>query len=176
MAHLADTPVLQTERLTLRAPQSGDWPAWRDFAASERAGFIGGPYDLRGGWRSFGHAVGHWVLRGFGSFVFTFRGEDRALGMAGPWYPADWPERELGWTIWSPENEGRGIAFEAVTAARDHAFRVLGWDTAVSYIEPANTRSVALAKRLGARRDDQAARPGHCDCQVYRHPAPEDAP
>ncbi|KRW96056.1 GNAT family N-acetyltransferase [Paracoccus sp. MKU1] len=171
MIQLADTPLLATERLVLRAPQAGDWPAWRDFATGERARWIGGPMVEPGqAWRAFGHIVGHWVLRGFGSFVVTDRDSGAPLGSVGPWFPDGWPEHELGWTLWTAEAEGRGIAHEAALAARDFAARRLGWTSAVSYILPANTRSVALAERLGALRDPDAAHPGKEPCLVYRHP------
>jgi RimJ/RimL family protein N-acetyltransferase len=177
-AHLSNTPVLETERLVLRAPGLQDWDAWRDFVVhDERAHFIRGE-DMNDGkaWRGLGHVVGMWALRGYGSFVFCLRGTDRALGMTGPWHPMDWPEREIGWTVWSAEAEGKGLAFEAATAARSHAFRDLGWDTAVSYIHPDNARSIALAERLGARLDPTAATPAHDPCPlVYRHPRPEAA-
>lgn len=169
--HLADTPVLETERLTLRAPRLADFDAMAAFMASERARFVGGPNTLGQAWRSFGHVVGHWALRGFGLFVYADKTTGAPLGATGPWYPADWPERELGWTLWDPANEGRGFAFEAARAARDHAYSTLGWTTAVSYIDPENTRSIALAERLGATRDDAAARP-HPEDLVFRHPAP----
>jgi len=171
---LVQTPVIRTERLTLRAPARQDWPLFNAFLASPRADYIrSAGYDEMLAWRAFGHVIGHWVLRGFGSFVFTRAGDDTALGMTGPWFPAGWPEPEIGWTVWSPEAEGKGYAFEAANAARDHAFRDLGWDTAVSYIDPENARSIALAERLGAVRDHGAAHPGDEPCLVYRHPRPE---
>lgn len=181
--HLADTPVLETDRLVLRAPGPQDWPAWRAMIGSERASFIGGPVWDGKAWRAFGHIIGHWVMRGYGSFVFTRRGDDLALGMTGPWYPAGWPEQELGWSVWHSDIEGQGLAFEAAAAARAHAFHHLGWQTAVSYIHPDNARSIALAERLGAVRDRDAAVPEDSEPEasedagqrtlVYRHPAPE---
>ena len=102
----------------------------------------------------------------------TRKGDDTAIGMTGPWSPADWPENELGWTMWDPALEGTGIMFEAAAAGRNHAFNALGWVTAVSYIHKDNQRSVRLAERLGAVRDDACARP-HPEDLVYRHtPAP----
>ncbi|MEM9249060.1 MAG: GNAT family N-acetyltransferase [Pseudomonadota bacterium] len=172
MAHLADTPTLHTERLTLRAPAMQDWETCRAFFSTERSQFIGGPRDEHEAWRAFGHVVGHWALRGFGSFVFCLKGTDAALGMTGPWFPADWPEREIGWSVWHAEAEGKGYAAEAARAAIHHAFHDLGWDTAVSYIDPENARSIALAERLGAVRDAEAARPDPSDL-VYRHPRPK---
>lgn len=174
MIVLAPTRVLHTGRLILRAPSAADWPHWQAFLASERSNFIrAGDIDDGKAWRAFGHAIGHWVMRGWGMFVFERPGADRPLGMAGPWFPEGWPEREIGWTIWTAEAEGQGYASEAAAAARDHAFGELGWETAVSYIHPDNARSIALAERLGATLDRQAATPAFDEpCLVFRHPAP----
>lgn len=169
---LASTPVLETERLVLRAPVATDWPHWRAFMASDRSSFIR-PDDLdeAKAWRAMGHLVGMWVLRGYGLFIIEAKGDPTPLGMCGPWHPIDWPEPELAWSLWSPAAEGRGIMFEAATAAHLHVFETLGWPTAVSYIDPGNARSIALAERLGAVRDDAAARLDPADL-VYRHPHP----
>ena len=173
---LCNTPVLETERLILRAPRHGDYDHWEPFALSERAQYIGGPYARKQAWRGFGHAIGHWVMRGWGSFVFTFKDDDRPLGMTGPWYPVGWPEKELGWTLWHADLEGTGIVFEAAARARDYAFHDLGWDTAVSYVDAPNKRSIALAERLGAVRDPDAQimelDDDGPDVLVYRHPYP----
>ncbi len=175
MIALSGIPVLTTERLTLRAPAASDWPSWRDFMASDRSAFIR-PDDIDDAraWRAFGHVIGMWVLRGYGQFVYCLNGSDEPLGMCGPWHPVDWPEREIGWHVWTAEAEGKGYAFEAASAARDYAFGPLGWDTAVSYIDPANDRSIALALRLGAKRDTEAAFPHPEEpTLVYRHPKPK---
>lgn len=173
---LANTPVLTTERLVLRAPMPHDWEHWMPFAMSERAQFIGGPYSVRNAWRGMGHVIGHWVMRGWGSFIITFKGDDRPIGMTGPWFPEGWPEKEIGWTIWDASFEGHGIAYEAAVCARDFVFNELGWDTAVSYIDVPNSRSIALAERLGAVHDPDAAlmemEDPH-DILVYRHPNPK---
>jgi len=172
---LTDTPVLETERLILRAPKAQDWPQWLMMMQSDRSRFIrADDIDEGKAWRAFGHIIGHWVMRGYGSFVITKHGDDTALGMTGPWHPAGWPEREIGWSIWSAEAEGQGIAHEAARAARDHAFSALGWDTAVSYVAHENARSIALAERLGATRDWKAATPGDTPCLVFRHPHPNE--
>ncbi len=174
MITLSNAPTLQTTRLILRAPGPQDWPHWRAFIANPRSTFIRGGDSLDDGkaWRAFCHIIGSWVGRGYGSFIITLKGDDRALGLTGPWHPIDWPEREIGWTLWSDAAEGKGIAFEAAAAARDHAFRDLSWGTAVSYIDPANTRSIALAERLGAVLDRDAGWPGEKPALVYRHPTP----
>jgi RimJ/RimL family protein N-acetyltransferase len=178
MIALSPTPVLETERLVLRAPAARDWPAWRDFIQSERGVWMRADPRINEetAWRAWAGVIGHWVMRGWGSFVFTTHDSDRALGMTGPWAPAGWPEFEIGWSVWAPGDEGRGYVAEAARCAIDHAFRRLGWHTAVSYIAHENTRSIALAKRLGARRDDSAATPRNdTGCAAYRHPHPDEA-
>jgi RimJ/RimL family protein N-acetyltransferase len=172
---LPEAIVIETDRLRLRAPVPGDWEAARAFFMSDRAKTIGGPNTLGRSWRIFAELIGHWTLRGFGMWVVTARGEDRALGMVGPFFPGDWPEAEIGWMIWDDACEGQGIAYEAARAARADALTRLGWTTAVSYVAPTNYRSIRLAERLGARHDPCAAfPPGKDACLVYRHPAMED--
>jgi len=164
-------PRLVTERLVLRPPAPRDWPAYRDFALSGGMHHISPGITAGRAWRDFAAELGHWQMRGFGLWAVTRRGEDRAIGMIGPFYPVDWPEPEIGWMIFA-DAEGQGYAFEAAVAARADAFARLGWTTAVSYIAQANARSIRLAERLGAWGDDTAPRPSP-DVLVYRHPAPE---
>lgn len=175
MIALSSTPALTTERLALRAPEAQDWPVVAGFLTDPRAAHVGGPVARDKAWRAMGHIIGHWVLRGFGMFFFAPRSGGAALGMAGPWFPEGWPEPEIGWSLFAPEAEGRGYAHEAARAARDFAFARLGWTTAVSYIDPANDRSIALARRLGAVLEPGAPTPGDDPCLVFRHPAPERA-
>ena len=176
--HLAGTPTLETERLILRGPEGRDWEGWAELACTNRAQYIGGPYTRPLAFRAWGHVIGQWVIRGFGSFVCVDKATGKAIGHVGPWYPEGWPEKELGWTIWDPAYEGSGYAHEAVTRAREYAYRELGWTTAVSYIDKPNVRSIALAERLGATLDQTAEAP-HYESPpvlVYRHPAPEVRP
>lgn len=178
MIAVTGIPVLETERLILRAPEPRDAGQSIAFMTSGRAQFVGGPVSREKAWRSFAVKIGHWALRGFGLWSVTLKGDDRALGLVGCWCPEGWPENEISWSVW-PEAEGKGIAYEAALAARAYAYRTLGWPTAVSYIDRPNTRSIRLAERLGAVRDDAAAYPGQGTdvepCYVYRHPRPEDA-
>ena len=169
--HLARTPVLTTERLTLRAPQPGDAEAFMAFYGTDRAQYVGGPMEPRQAWSFFGTEIGHWAVRGFGMFTVTRTGDDTPLGIVGHWFPHGWPEKEVGWVLFNPADEGQGIAKEAAQACIDHAWKQLGWSTIVSYIDHGNDASVALAKSLGATLDPQAAVPGK-PCHVYRHPAP----
>ena len=74
----------------------------------------------------------------------------------------------MGW-LTPPEGEGKGYAFEAANAVLDWAFLTRGMPTLVSYINPLNARSIALAERLGAAHD-ASAKAAHDGDLVYRHP------
>lgn len=168
------TPSLETERLTLRGPSPSDADAFMAFFATDRAQHAGGPKTKREAWNFFGTEIGHWVLNGFGMFIVTRTGNDAPLGIVGHWYPHGWAEKEVGWVLFSAEDEGQGIASEAAAACVDHAYRKLRWPTVVSYIEPQNDASIKLAERLGATLDPQAPKPETTTpCLVYRHPKPE---
>jgi RimJ/RimL family protein N-acetyltransferase len=168
------TETIVTDRLVLRRPLPDDWPAWHAFYTSRRSEFVGGAdKPVFAVFRGFSSVLGHWQFRGFGLWMLTRPGDDTAIGMAGPWYPVGWPEREIGWAIWDDRLEGTGLAREAAEATRADAYGRLGWATAVSYIDIGNERSRRLAERLGARIDPNAAHPGSWPILVYRHPAPE---
>ena len=173
MITLAGTPTLDTERLHLRAPHPRDAEAFIRYYATDRSRFTGGPKSARSAWDFFCTEIGHWVMNGFGMFTVTRHGDDTPLGIVGHWSPNTWPEKEVGWVLFDPASEGQGIAFEAAQACITHAWTTLGWPTIVSYIAHGNHASVALAERLGAQLDADAAVPKPDDpCHVYRHPRP----
>ena len=105
-------------------------------------------------------------------WAVTLRGDNDCVGLVGPWTPPDWPETEIGWMMFDPAIEGTGIATEAAAAAVKHAYDVLGWQTAVSYIAHTNARSIRLAEKLGAKLDVGAKAPTP-ETLVYRHPVPK---
>lgn len=173
MIQLTGIPELETERLILRGPLTGDFELWAACAASDRARYIGGPLDRGLAWRGFCHMTGHWLHRGYSMFVFADKVTGQALGMAGPWFPEGWPEPEIGWTIWARAAEGKGYAHEAATAARRWAYEALGWTTAISLIAEGNARSAALATRMGAHLESTRTDQIHGQVQTWRHPGPE---
>jgi len=64
-------------------------------------------------------------------------------------------EIELGYSI-KRSQWGRGYASEAALAVRDHAIEVLGLRRLVSIIHPDNTRSQAVARKVGMRHEKDA--------------------
>lgn len=65
---------------------------------------------------------------------------------------ADSGTAEIGWVV-SPAAAGRGLATEAVRARVDTAFTVYGLRRLVARIDADNVRSIALAERVGMRRE-----------------------
>lgn len=170
MIALTGIPVLETERLILRGPQLGDFEHFADFMTTDRSRMVGGPLTRDLAWRSFGHTVGHWALRGYGSFTITEAATGAVLGRTGGIYPEGWPEPEIGWAMWSPAAEGKGYVFEAASAVRGWLYDHCGWTTAISLIAADNPRSQALARRLGATPERETLVTG-ITCTIWRHPA-----
>ncbi len=163
-------PTLETERLKLRPHRASDFDLYADFFASDRATHMG-QLKRRHAWYSFTSDVAQWVLFGHGAWAIELKADQEFAGQIALLKPDHFPELELGWFVLS-DYEHQGIAYEAAVAARQYAYSNLGTASLVSYIAPENTRSIALAERLGAQPDPDAARDDPADV-VYRHPAPE---
>lgn len=165
-------PVLQTERLTMRAPRRADFDAYAAFRGSERAKLLGGPFTRAQAFDQLCSIIGHWELRGYGRWMVADSQTDAPLGIVGLYYPEDWPEPEIAWSVFEV-GEGRGIAFEAALAARAYAYDTLKWTTVVSLVDQTNIRSVALAKRMGCISGETYDHPTHGMMHIWRHPSPE---
>lgn len=166
---MTDIPTITTERLVLRAPVLADFPVYAQFLASPRSAHMGGPYGTFPAWGLFCHDIACWQLFGHGALMIALRSTGECVGQVGINHGPLFPEKELGWLVYAPF-EGKGYAMEAARTMRDWAFGVRGLPTLVSYVDAANTRSVAVAERLGARLDPDAARQDPEDL-VYRHSA-----
>lgn len=101
-------------------------------------------------WRQIAMLVGHWSLRGFGSWAVEERATGNFLGRVGLHYPEGWPDREVNWAL-ARQYWGKSFGFEAAQAALAHAFNSLHWERATSLIDSKNQRSIRLAERLGER-------------------------
>jgi RimJ/RimL family protein N-acetyltransferase len=146
----APAPILETDRLILRAPAAEDLEPWVEFAGdAETMRFLGGAQARSVAWRGLCTVLGAWSIRGFGMFSVIEKSSGRWIGRLGPWQPEDWPGTEVGWGL-ARESWGKGYATEGAVAAMDFAFDKLGWTEAIHTIEPGNVASQAVAKRLGA--------------------------
>ena len=100
--------------------------------------------------------IGHWQVMGYGNWTIRTRDGGRYVGNVGllnyhrivvP--PLD--AIEMGWGL-SPAFQGKGLAFEAATAAVAWAEQHLKAGRLVCVISPSNGPSLALAARLGFAR------------------------
>ncbi|CEJ14632.1 hypothetical protein BN1110_04966 [bacterium YEK0313] len=162
-----DIPTLTTERLRLRAPVIGDFEAYAALMASPRSRGMGGPFDRRASWGIFCHDVALWPLFGHGALMVDMKATGACIGQVGINAGPLFPEKELGWLLYDG-HEGHGYVTEAARALKDWAYGTLGLATLVSYVDPANARSCAVAERLGAMLDPEAPRQDPDDL-VFRH-------
>lgn len=166
-------PVVETDRLRLRAPKMDDLAALYAFYQTDRSRMVGGPLEEREVHRMMMSTIGSWALKGHGMWHIADKDTDAMLGATGIIFAPTWDEPELGWSILG-NAEGKGIAFEAAAAARQYAARHLGHDAVISYIDPANTRSEALAIRLGAK-IERSVEKFDKTVNIWRHPSVQEA-
>ncbi|WP_425037801.1 GNAT family N-acetyltransferase [Primorskyibacter sp. S187A] len=163
----ASIPVLRGPRVTLRAPKLRDFPAYQEIICSEHGQFLGpenaSPSEA---WYGFAAMTGGWLLHGHGGWAVELSAGEAAGETVGfvliGLEPGDL-EPELGY-LFRAAFEGQGLAFEAASLALSHASAALQFPSLVSYIDPENSRSVALAKALGAAPDGTVS-----GSVVYRH-------
>jgi RimJ/RimL family protein N-acetyltransferase len=164
--------LITTERLLLRKPRLDD-DLTGFVADAEVQRWIGvdeDPVEVIERW------VRRWELNGVGAFMVELDGifigrvgflvwdnrtwETSAYDIAG-----DHAETELGWAILS-SHWGHGYATEAARAARDW---LAPRSRIISLIDPANTRSIRVAEKLGATRGERVQTP-HATADVWIHP------
>ena len=165
---LAGTPVLETERLILRAPVAYDWSAFCAYATGPRTLFVGGARSEVQAAEKFAGMIGQWVLRGFGRFTLVLRTTGAPIGHAGPLQMDAGAVPELTWSLWDGAHEGLGLASEAARATHDWCFGPLGLKLATTVIH----RDHAVSHRIAASLDGvaRADLPAHLgpDFGLYR--------
>lgn len=165
-------PVLQSARLTLRAPKISDFSTYADIALSPQGRFLIVEQDREHAWYDFVNMVACWVLRGHGLWTVEKRDDGTVVGFALIGFEPGDHEPELGYMV-RAEAEGFGYATEAAAAAKQFAFGQLGFATLVSTIDPDNEGSIHVARKLGGVRDPHAEQAHHNETLVFRY-APDD--
>jgi RimJ/RimL family protein N-acetyltransferase len=120
------------------------------------------PFDANQ-WRGMlDRHVRHWDIHGFGLWAVTTPDDPQPAGWIGASHPTFIPELadevEIGWTL-RPALWGHGLATEGATAAIEATFETLPSQRVISLIHPRNSRSIAVAVRLGMRRAGEAIPP-----------------
>jgi RimJ/RimL family protein N-acetyltransferase len=113
----------------------------------------------------------HWEQHGFGLWAVIEAGGGALIGWIGASHPTFVPELadevEIGWTL-RRSSWGRGLATEAARAAAGAATTHLAPDRLISLILPTNTRSIAVAERLGMHPAETAVhREAGLELRVY---------
>lgn len=168
MQPLTTAPRLTTQRLLLRGPERSDLPSFTRFATSAPSMQAQGEtVTTEQAWFGFLIGTGHWHWHGFGFFTLVERKTDAPVGRVGLLKHSNWPEIELAWHLFEGA-EGKGFATEAGLAVKTWAREELGLDRLHSYIDRQNTRSQAVARRLGATTD--GTRAAHePDAEIWVH-------
>jgi RimJ/RimL family protein N-acetyltransferase len=155
----------ETARLLLRRPRERDRGAWLgiwgDPAVWRALRPDRGP-DPAFALARFDHHLEHWARHGFGLWLVEERATRTIAGWTGPAHPSFVPELagevEIGWTYRRPY-WGRGLAFEAASAATAAAFAQLPVERVIALLESTNSRSQRVAARLGMRRSTTVEHP-----------------
>lgn len=166
-------PALNTERLILRGWQESDVTMVTELYGDEtNSRYIGGTKTPAECWRIVAAFIGHWTLRGYGLWCVTRKDTGEVIGWTGLWFPAGWPEPELGYAL-HPTHHGQGFASETTRAALTSAYTDFGWTTAISLIDKDNAASQNVARKLGATLEQKDAAVLQFTGDIWRHQPPK---
>jgi RimJ/RimL family protein N-acetyltransferase len=172
---------IETERLVLRTPSLEDADDLLDFVGDpDVMRWIGGEAgDRDAAVATIERWLSRWAADGIGHFSVVR--DDHVIGRVGflVWDSRLWEassyaeadgaaETELGWTM-AQKHWGHGYATEAALAARDWAYGERGVDRIISLIAPDNARSIRVAEKLGAAREETIST-FHGPATVWVHP------
>nr|WP_281496102.1 GNAT family N-acetyltransferase [Marivita sp. S6314] len=159
--------------MILRGPGKSDLPAFTRFMTTgSTLKAQDETVSEEQAWFGFLAGVGHWHWHGFGFFMVVDAKSDQPLGRVGLIKHSNWPDIELAWHLFEG-SEGHGFATEAARAVKAWAVDDLGVARLCSYIDCTNSRSQAVAKRLGASTDGTRA-PHESEAEIWVHPVDTD--
>jgi RimJ/RimL family protein N-acetyltransferase len=149
-------PIVETERLRLRAFRDGDLEPWAAaMAGAEVTRYLGGvPFTREETWRRSLSSMGAWAVLGYGYWAVERKYEGDLIGQAGfadfkrSMTPSIEGLPEMGW-VFAPHAHGLGYASEAVAAALAWADEALKAPVIPAIIDPGNAPSIRLAERHG---------------------------
>ena len=149
-------PMLETERLVLRARRLEDFDAFAAIWASQSVvRFVGGvTLSREGAWVRFLRQEGHWHLLGYGYFAVEDKATGRFIGEVGfqdmrrEIVPSIEGLMEAGWIL-AEEAQGKGLAEEAMRAALAWADAHGTGDRIACIIHPDHAGSLRVAEKLG---------------------------
>jgi RimJ/RimL family protein N-acetyltransferase len=171
-----DLPVLETERLRLRAWRPSDLDRYAALCADPEVmryfGADGATKTREESAEQLAGFVQHWEDHGLGLWCAASRDRDECLGFIGlaiPFFlPEVMPAVEIGWRL-ARDEWGKGYATEGARRVVPFAFDDLGLDEIVSIARVENQRSWHVMEKLGMTRDRVTMHPEYrFDVVVYR--------
>jgi RimJ/RimL family protein N-acetyltransferase/N-acetylglutamate synthase-like GNAT family acetyltransferase len=148
-------PLLETERLRLRAPRRTDFEnssaMWTDPIVNR---YFAAPLSREDAWSKFLRYPGHWNINGYGFWVCEEKATGAWVGELGfadfkrTMMPSLGDHPEAGWVL-APRAHGKGYATEAMRAAT--AWIETRYPKSVCIIHPNNAPSLRVAEKLGFR-------------------------
>ncbi len=144
-------PSLNTKRLKLRPVRPEDAAALHPVFANEElmTWWSSGPHQSLNETEEY--VAGNCKEPHSPTWVITTDGNDQALGWV-VLLPRREGLREIGYIL-HPDYWGKGIALEAVTCVIDHGFSDLKLRKIFADVDPDNSASVGLLKRLGFQQE-----------------------
>jgi RimJ/RimL family protein N-acetyltransferase len=150
-------PVLETERLILRAHEEKDFPAyaamWGDPVVAR---YFPSTLSQEEAWKKFLRAFGQWAISGYGSLSVIEKATGAFVGETGFFEarrditPSLIGIPEAGWSFASAAH-GKGYASEAVAATHRWADQHFGRARTTCIIVPENLASIRVAHKHGYR-------------------------
>jgi RimJ/RimL family protein N-acetyltransferase len=151
-------PVLETDRLRLRAPAASDLEAstamWSNPQVVRHIG--GKPFTREEVWSRILRGLGLWSMLGYGYWAVEEKATGRFVGDVGfadfhrAFEPSIEGMPEMGWVL-DPWCHGRGYASEAVAAGIAWAEAHLDAREFACIIDPDNAPSINVALKAGFR-------------------------
>jgi len=162
--------TLETQRLILRQFEEKDWLDLHQYYSDPLATkyTVGREFTEEDTWRTLSMMIGHWQLRGYGTYAVVSKMTDKVLGTVGFWYPKGWPSPEIKWAL-AAQHWGMGFASEAARMIQTTGRRYLPDIQLISLIHPENKASIKLAESIGAQFEKEIAFRGKT-WPIYRHP------
>lgn len=148
--------LIETRRLRLRPMEPGDLDEFTALHADPEVTRFIRPLDRSAAAERLRRDEEEWRQRGHGLLAVLDRANDAFLGRCGLKHWPQFDETELGWAL-RRDAWGHGYATEAVRACAEWGFSQLDVPYLTAMINPANTRSIAVANRLGMtpQREDE---------------------
>ncbi|MFZ6009343.1 MAG: GNAT family N-acetyltransferase [Bacteroidota bacterium] len=160
---------IETDRLHLRMLQENHWSDLHTYYADQECMQYtsGKAMTQTESWRKLASLVGHWHMRGYGSYALEEKSSGSVIGVAGLEFPKGWPDPEIQWGL-SRRFWGKGYASETVRAIKNMTKEFLPGIRFISIIHPNNVNSARVATSVGASFEREFLFRGDA-WHIYRH-------